>query len=1613
MKKILNYGFLFILTLMCLVLVSCEKTKAEDLIKNLMIEQQEGYVAQDFFVIGELKSGDKAYPVTWTADNACLTVSSEKNAAGYYTVFVNRPEDGMQEVKLTATLTVGKNNTASKTYSFKVYAYDVFDLLDNFVFEYKGVKVEMGTSIDLPTTTTYKGKTATISWVCDNAEVDINEEGNKATFATVVKDTPVTLAATMTYKGESTTIKYEVIVSPYRTNFELLKEWYENTGVTQKLSGYVVDIAANYDDTYGNVSLYIINDDFTGGYYLYRVKTDAENGAKIKVGAHVTATGTVNTNYSGLMETNAGGNLVVDEDIEPINVGEKIYEASNDLIANAPSLYYRLSTQVSFSNWKVKDVESVIEAEGCTDSAVTIMKVEKDGVTLTLRYSNYLAATPMPNRNGGVKTDNYKAIEAKLGTVAVGDYVNVSGILSYHNKEGERYNQTAYQILVQNADSIVKIENGSDESNTDGKKVGAAIAEFDGFAAAYVVNTEIVLPSTLGDATVSWAFHNKYHNGAELSENTLVITPAGYSVVSLDATFTVGDYSTKVYYSFIVEQLSDEEIVDRTLEETTLGDIYAPGAVTLPTTHEIYEGVEISYALKDTYASATLTGNTLTISNATLAANEEVTLVVTVKKGDKTKSSEITFVVHKLEVTTVADFLTAKETDVPSLLHGYITAVASTSGTGSFVLTDLNGDSIFCYTKIDVKLGSEVKLLAVYAVNNDHPQIGNPEVIEVVSTGNDAAEKSGEAVSVTAAAIKENVTTKTRPEVISIYAGKFLEIKGYVVANGSNYGIAPSADAPYVVNIYANSGLKDQIAEFLGQEVKLYGFSRGASVGETGNITIQAQSVAEIPLTDPQAIADFEANSVSFESTYKAGEVELPTAKKFSDVVLSYVVKSGAENASIVDGKLVLVADGALNKEVVITVTATMGEKTSSKDYTITVLADVEYITSMVTTPEADKEYYLRFDQTKKGQELYFKGTMNGFYGDTTEVIADAVKVVLVAVEGGYNLKFVDSTGTTKYINGVASGTYKNFKIEDTASSVWAWNTQYNTLTTTVGETVYMGSYGDNVTFGLSVMSYAATSYVSHLYEMKAVTRDEKQVNENAAYIEGLFNGDVITEAKQIVVELPHAATLNVTVAEGAKSLVWDAANNKLTVTPTENELTETVTFEVVVGTFSKIVVVEIKSATVITPATHEEYYAAATGTSLYLQGVITSKKTDNKSYWIIDKSGATYQIYLTAANSNLNVGDEVLFKGAIAEFRANRQLGNAAVVETVSTGNAVTSTDITADIVANGFKVTTDTHAQLVTVEGVVKSISSRNIVLTVGEHNIDVYNNGDFTLPTYFVVGAKVKVAGTLGFNNSTTAYQLNINVVGDVAECSMNDGEKVAADVTVLTVVTSITDSIELPATGKFGSAISWAVTEGSAIAIENGVATVTQPAIGEDPATVKLTATLTLGDASATKEFTITVAALVDPNAGPIEPQLLATFDFGANGSAAHADGTAYSGSKSYTNEGYTLSLTGMEKVYGPAYDAKGNSCIKLGTSSVVGKFSFTVADDVNQVIIYVAKYKTNTTKISVNGTAYTLTKNSNDGEYDAIVVDTTTTKTVSFTTVSGGVRCMINTVEFYS
>ncbi|MBE6809558.1 MAG: hypothetical protein E7521_00685 [Ruminococcaceae bacterium] len=134
-----------------------------------------------------------------------------------------------------------------------------------------------------------------------------------------------------------------------------------------------------------------------------------------------------------------------------------------------------------------------------------------------------------------------------------------------------------------------------------------------------------------------------------------------------------------------------------------------------------------------------------------------------------------------------------------------------------------------------------------------------------------------------------------------------------------------------------------------------------------------------------------------------------------------------------------------------------------------------------------------------------------------------------------------------------------------------------------------------------------------------------------------------------------------------------------------------------------------------------------------------------------------------------------------------------------------------------------------------------------------------------------------------------------------------------------------------------------------------------------------------------------------------------FELGANGEATHSDGSSKT-SYTETVSGYTLNITGGTKFYTGARDEKGNSAIKMGTSSAVGSFSMTVPADVTKVIFKVAGYKAKTVTVSVNGTSQAITTTSDNGAYTDVEVDTTSTKTITFTTGTN-YRCMIDSITY--
>ena len=133
----------------------------------------------------------------------------------------------------------------------------------------------------------------------------------------------------------------------------------------------------------------------------------------------------------------------------------------------------------------------------------------------------------------------------------------------------------------------------------------------------------------------------------------------------------------------------------------------------------------------------------------------------------------------------------------------------------------------------------------------------------------------------------------------------------------------------------------------------------------------------------------------------------------------------------------------------------------------------------------------------------------------------------------------------------------------------------------------------------------------------------------------------------------------------------------------------------------------------------------------------------------------------------------------------------------------------------------------------------------------------------PTAAAAATEYTITATLADNTEKTAtISITIKDISD-----LSDAEKVAADTADLDITSAVGGDLRavkldftLPTTGQKGTAISWEVSSGTAIALSGTSgesAAVTRPGILETDAEVVLKASITLGTESDTKDFTLTV------------------------------------------------------------------------------------------------------------------------------------------------------------
>lgn len=266
----------------------------------------------------------------------------------------------------------------------------------------------------------------------------------------------------------------------------------------------------------------------------------------------------------------------------------------------------------------------------------------------------------------------------------------------------------------------------------------------------------------------------------------------------------------------------------------------------------------------------------------------------------------------------------------------------------------------------------------------------------------------------------------------------------------------------------------------------------------------------------------------------------------------------------------------------------------------------------------------------------------------------------------------------------------------------------------------------------------------------------------------------------------------------------------------------------------------------------------------------------------------------------------------------------------------------------------------------------------------------------------GKRVVVSGVGVYYERNKSYQIEQGGLIHVVEDGNVAATSISLNMNEVTMEVGKTASISATLLPYGSSAnVTWTSSDDTVATVENGVIT----GVKAGTATISVSA-----DGLTTQTVAVTVKEAV-------KVEVVATFQLGENGAPGHLDGNRNAITDYTETDGeYTLSLTNCDKVYSEARDAKGNGCLKLGSSSNIGSFELAVPENVKRVTFMVAKYKNKNTKVqvSVGGTAVyndSIPTNSDDGEYTAIDVDIAADKTVKFETVSGACRAMIDSIIF--
>ena len=638
---------------------------AKKLLANLIFEADGTAVTGDVSLPAYLASGDTQVTIHWESDSELVkvgtTIDEEKGA---FTGAVSRPEDKAVTVTLTASITFA-GGEAQRQFTILVNPYSVSDAIDSFTFTYNGGTVEK--DFEVPTSFKFNNQDVTIAWsIPDSSKelLSVDADGKTIHVVQQAKREKAQIKAEFTYKGETLSRNYRLNVFHVRTALELLHTFYDDPGAeAYTLKGYVAH-KAGYDASYGNGYLYIVDQTLEGGYYVYRAYCDQATWDSLAIGTAVEIPSCKSTEYNGLIEVGQNKENIVKVSTElPALTADQLALVTNGLAADQlfvrysqgdKELMYHTGQRVNLTSWKVVEIDATTTAK----SGGVLATLEKAGVRVNVQLSKYAAT---------LDGDIAKAAASQVKTLKVGDFVNVTGILSNYN---------GYCIYVSDETTFTKAADDANASLGELKDlVDPVFAALDKFpdTITEVFNLDKTTITTAEGVTLD-IIASELGN---LEGNVFTITPTTEEkTIKVTIRATKNDVSYSKEIEIYTRLTTVEEKVAKEKEDFKL-EIDEFGVHTLDTNGATFAEVAISYTTESPIAS--INENKLTILSVDADTTVTITVTFTCDTIVATKTVELTiknkprYQTDNVEVTAPAAdkvyFLGLKQNSLGQVLY--------------------------------------------------------------------------------------------------------------------------------------------------------------------------------------------------------------------------------------------------------------------------------------------------------------------------------------------------------------------------------------------------------------------------------------------------------------------------------------------------------------------------------------------------------------------------------------------------------------------------------------------------------------------------------------------------------------------------------------------------------------------------------------------------------------------------------------------------------------------------------------------------------------------------------------------------------------------------------